>query len=463
MLQEADFQALLLIEKAPPGMEPVVRKLKKKNVDNPFAVAWAMYNKGEAVGAAGMSAVLKDTKKESRRPTEAMSVLQATDAQGVAEGPKVRVALITEGLGNKRDMNYYGPEAVQSAPQIFEGKPMMINHMGEADDRNRPEGDVEKTVGYYKNLHVEKLNGKLACVGECHFDLTQEGLNAYQKAKTAIHYHNEFGLDRDYVGISINAGGRSETRVMTIDGKREAVNYILGFEDARSADMVTLPARGGTFLALVESVAGARMHKEATRMETLKRLDAALAALTEAEGEKDSEARTKKIVEARSQVDSLKQELVEAAKKLEEGKGIPKDMTCGEDEDESESETYEKKEAKKRKEDKQPFPHDEKDEDEDESETKKESNRETMRLAVRSLISESKLNPKYFDEAELAGMSLSEAKKEIARTKRVHEATAQEMVRLFGEDVSAAHPMRESAAGGKSAVTRNEEFPVISA
>lgn len=423
MLQEADIQATLL------NLKPK----KKKPSD-------------EAYASAGASALLKGDKKESRRSTEAMSVLSATDAQGVAEGPKVRVALITEGLGNKRDMNYYGPEAVSSAPAIFEGKPMMINHMGEADDRNRPEGDVEKTVGYYKNLHIEKLNGKLACVGECHFDLTQEGLNAFQKAKTAIHYHNEFGLDKDYVGISINAGGRSETRVMNIDGKREAVNYILGFEDARSADMVTLPARGGTFLALMESVAGARMHKEESRMETLKRLDAALAALSEAEGEKDSEARTKKIVEAKSQVDSLKNELVEAAKKLEEAKPPMKD--------DCEDETEAKKEAKK-----PPFA---KADDEDSEESKKES-QESMRLAVKTLISESKLNPKYFDEQELAGMSLSEAKKEIARTKRVHEATAQEMVRMFGDDVSAAHPMRESAPGGKSAVTRNEEFPVIQA
>jgi len=35
-----------LLEKAPPGREDQVRKLKKnKNIDNPFAVAWASYNK----------------------------------------------------------------------------------------------------------------------------------------------------------------------------------------------------------------------------------------------------------------------------------------------------------------------------------------------------------------------------------------------------------------------------------
>ena len=35
-----------LSQVAPPGMENVVKALKKnKNIDNPWAVAWAMYNK----------------------------------------------------------------------------------------------------------------------------------------------------------------------------------------------------------------------------------------------------------------------------------------------------------------------------------------------------------------------------------------------------------------------------------
>jgi hypothetical protein len=33
-------------EVAPPGMEPVVKRLKRrKGVKNPYAVAWSMYNK----------------------------------------------------------------------------------------------------------------------------------------------------------------------------------------------------------------------------------------------------------------------------------------------------------------------------------------------------------------------------------------------------------------------------------
>lgn len=38
-----DLEVVQALEVTPPGMEPVVRALKKKgNIDNPWAVAWAM-------------------------------------------------------------------------------------------------------------------------------------------------------------------------------------------------------------------------------------------------------------------------------------------------------------------------------------------------------------------------------------------------------------------------------------
>lgn len=42
------FEEEGLEEVAPPGMEDVVKKLKKDpDVDNPWAVAWAIYNKNK--------------------------------------------------------------------------------------------------------------------------------------------------------------------------------------------------------------------------------------------------------------------------------------------------------------------------------------------------------------------------------------------------------------------------------
>lgn len=417
----------------------------------------------EALGAAGAATLLRGEKKQESmriRETAVMgvqsSIIQAPDSmpKDPGEGPVVKVVLLTEGLGNMRDKNYYGPEAVRSMPLAFEGAPMMVDHPSYSEEKDIPEGRVNKTVGYYKNLHVESVNGRLGCVGEVHFDLSDDGWNAFQKAKTAIHYAQEFpNSGKDYIGLSVNAAGESEARTMTVEGQKMDVNYVLRFVEARSCDMVTIPARGGRFVALMESIWGARMKKEETRMETLKRLEAAQAALKEAEGEKDADKRQVKLAEALTVIESLSKDVREAAakstaetkKKEDDGKGKDdgdEDESC---EAEAEEESKAKPKEKKGKE--------------------KESDDavEAKRYAVKALIAESGLNPKYFDAEELNGLSLKEAKREIARVKRVHEASAEEILKRFGDDVSAGHPMRESAGGGEGVATRNSEFPVISA
>lgn len=45
--EDLRFAAELIAEVAPPGCEHVVRALKKEDVENPWAVAWAMYRRGE--------------------------------------------------------------------------------------------------------------------------------------------------------------------------------------------------------------------------------------------------------------------------------------------------------------------------------------------------------------------------------------------------------------------------------
>src|SRR5689334_8969696 len=189
-------------------MEPVVRALKKKSdIDNPYAVAWSMYGNGEsnpnhakksglfttpkaagsgksksggkaktpkakAPGAAprkkkakasqgqgAFSALLRgneDTKIFKCAVRESLNLISATPADktatdpGLWEGPKVRVVLISEGLGNKRDMNYYGPEAIASAPAQFEGAHCFLNHPSYSEERDIPERRVEGLCGYFK-------------------------------------------------------------------------------------------------------------------------------------------------------------------------------------------------------------------------------------------------------------------------------------------------------------------------
>ena len=108
------------------------------------------------------------------------------------------------------------------------------------------------------------IEGRLACVGELHFDLSDDGKSFYEKAKTAVHYRTQFpGSDRVYVGLSVNAGGDTEDRVMTIDGQDMNVHYVMGFTETRSCDIVTLPGARGQFVTLMEDVFGAHHTKEA--------------------------------------------------------------------------------------------------------------------------------------------------------------------------------------------------------
>lgn len=174
------------------------------------------------------------------------------------EGQRFEVILISEGLGNRRNLNYYGREAIESAAAIFEGKPCFLNHPALDDERNLPERRVQDKCGYFKNCRVVTVEGgKLALKGELHFDLSEAGVQAAQKSRTSIHYRKEFPDSiEEYVGLSVNADGTTEERELFIEGEKMKVNYVTAFIQAASCDLVTTPARGGRILALVESIYG---------------------------------------------------------------------------------------------------------------------------------------------------------------------------------------------------------------
>jgi len=487
MLTEDDFRAVLLLEKAPPGMEPMVRKLKKKKgIDNPFAIAWAKYNQGESMGSSSCSALLKGNKKESIRIIHEAGVMNGSSSvparKDGLEGNIVRVVLLTEGLGNIRDKNYYGPEAVMSMPLVFEGAPMMVDHPSYSEERDIPEGRVNKTVGYYKNLHVETLEGKSSCIGEVHFDQSEEGRNAYQKACTAVHYAHEFpGMGKEYVGLSVNAQGESEPRTMIVEGSEMDVNYVLRFVEARSCDMVTIPARGGKFVALVESIAGARMQKEETRMETLKRLEAAQAALKEAESEKDSKKRQEKTAEARKEVESLLKDLKEAAAKktAEAYEKKEKKEEESEVEDEAESEVEDEAESETEMEDDSQDDGDDDDASGGDSHTtvthkvvkktgkaamhaeskKDDGAMEANRLAIDGLIDKYNIRACFTKEhlTKLSKGTFREAKVEIERMKTMSEASVAKVLKQIGVDAPVAHRTKESGEAGASVEPSNNQ------
>lgn len=166
------------------------------------------------------------------------------------------VIIIEEGTGNSRDKHYYGPDTIQQAAldKVFEGAQAYADHPGLDEDINRPERSVRDLFGYYFDTKIVEVqrNGvsKHALAAKLKI---QEGADwAIGLIKEALSYSKQFP-DKVYVGISINADGD----VSPADMNGQQVNYVHRITEAFSADMVTKPARGGKFLALVESASGA--------------------------------------------------------------------------------------------------------------------------------------------------------------------------------------------------------------
>jgi hypothetical protein len=185
-----------------------------------------------------------------------------------AGGGSARVVIITEGLGNLRDRNYYTADAIKSAAKILVGKQSYLNHPSESEEQDRPERSVRDLCGYFVDTRVGTVNDPdtsetlTACFGTLKFDLSESGQRARALVETALAYQKNFPEDKDvYCGISINAGGVSHPGV--IDG--EEVNMVTEIQEAFSADIVTKPARGGRFLALVESAYGSRRKLKQAR------------------------------------------------------------------------------------------------------------------------------------------------------------------------------------------------------
>lgn len=214
--------------------------------------------------------------RESARLIEALS-----DGSG---GEKVfKVVLITEGLGNLRQKNYYGPEAIASAVKVYEGKSCYINHQDAAEEETLPERDIRDKAGYFKNLNLIEVDGLKACAGELHCDLSESGRFLAEKMQSALHYKKEFpSIDRDYCGLSVNGDGDAERRTMQVAGEDLLVNYVLAFtEESESCDLVTTPARGGKVLASLKESNGAQTPVKKEESMKLKKLIGALKSIGE--------------------------------------------------------------------------------------------------------------------------------------------------------------------------------------
>lgn len=182
----------------------------------------------------------------------------------VAEGISNRlpVVIISEGLGNLADRNYYTKEAILSGPSVYEGKKAYVDHPTPTEQQEQPGRSVLQTAGHYEDVKaVEGKDGRMELRG---FLVPEDREDIKAKVAHALEYKKKYP-DKDYIALSINGDGEGAemeyadfvkhykpsaiqmAKLKQIEG--QTVYAITKFTDAVSADLVTEAGARGRFLS----------------------------------------------------------------------------------------------------------------------------------------------------------------------------------------------------------------------
>lgn len=350
-----------------------------------------------------------------------------------------QVIIIQEGTGNKRDKHYYGADTLRQAvaDKVFDGAQAYSDHPSADEDINRPERSVKDLIGYYSDSKIVSMGGKTALAATLKI---QDGADwAIGLIKEAIAYNKLFP-NKVYVGISINADGE----VSPTEKNGETVNYVTKITEAFSADVVTKPARGGRFLALVESAQGAR--KRESIMTNLI----------------ESAARLRSEIESGvGEVD--KDELLSLLTHVQEAKATvadarAKDGSLGEAKDEKAKEADDSKdEAKKDGEGEDGQPDDDKKEDDDEKDVSKKMNEKKSKEAA--IVNDSK-----HDEDLKKQVSVTQESEVKTEHPALYEAAVREATKNIEEDTAATvAALRKEVAELRTEKTMRESYQLVKA
>ena len=344
-------------------------------------------------------------------------------AQDGPNGEKIfKVILISKGLGNLRNKNFYGDEAIETSVKAFEGRFCYLNHQDEDEMETLPERRVQDKAGFFKGLALMEDKGLPACGGELHCDLSESGKLLADKLRSALLYKQHFpASETEYVGLSVNADGEAEPREMEVDGQIIEVNYVTAITEADSCDLVTTPARGGRGLAVIKEDKAGAVTPITQEERMKKKLQALLAKFAEAmKPVKGEEA--KKLTEAVKALETFAREAEGEA----EGEAFDQIMAKREGETDDAHMARLKGMAKKladkvgNGEDPVAPPAEEAD-GEEEGEAESADAMEAKRDAVMGLVRESKLPKDSYAEADIARLvklPYREAKAQIAKDAR---------------------------------------------
>lgn len=173
------------------------------------------------------------------------------------DGSEWDVILIQEGFSKNFDADtglprYYTADALRSAKSLFENAkafayfygegPGRFDHLPDQVQTRMPAGVVGNLVGWFTNVRIREISGKVALIARFHISESAKWLrelmrDAFQSGQ------------RDMVGFSIDALGKS--KIGLAEGKRASM--VTSFDSVGSVDVVTSPAAGGRAMRLVAS------------------------------------------------------------------------------------------------------------------------------------------------------------------------------------------------------------------
>lgn len=189
-------------------------------------------------------------------------------------GPsKFRTVLIEEGLGNFRDRFYYTKEALQSAIPLFDGAKIFADHPTMTEEQERPERSVRDMLGHFEQTaYVESDDNRARIEADCYVLPDESYRWARALMREAVQYRDKYP-DRNFIGLSINAGGDAETASIDeviswapasaqqklLQAKAQgidSVRLVKKIESVVSCDLVSEPGAGGRIMQILNAKRG---------------------------------------------------------------------------------------------------------------------------------------------------------------------------------------------------------------
>ena len=181
--------------------------------------------------------ILKDQGGEPSEESLYFSDLGDLKEAELQEGVLRNVTLLRPGWS--MNGRYYSPELVARSAGLWEGARAFVDHARKSEAMERPERSVLDVVGYYENARVADDGRVVADLKLAGQHAAHIGALAEESRKTGS----------DLIGISINALGKVVKG--EAEGRKGAVveDIVKGY----SADIVTVPAAGGSFVQIAAS------------------------------------------------------------------------------------------------------------------------------------------------------------------------------------------------------------------